>query len=239
MKLLFLDTETTGNEIGKDRLCQVCFYDNDAKEMTVEYFKPPMPISVKAMSITHITNKMVEDKPTFIGSPTFLKLQELLKTHTLVAHNAPFDIGVLEAEGLSVPHSIDTLRVARALDEAGTIPEYGLQYLRYYLGLEVEGSAHDAEGDVNVLRAVFERMHAKLVEKLGDSEKAYAEMERISSEPTLFKKINFGKHKGKAIDEVAKSDRSYLEWLYDEKCKKPEGEDDWLHTLRHFLGLKK
>ena len=155
MNLLFLDTETTGNEVAKDRLCQVCYRTKDGTR--TEYFKPPLPISTKSSSITHITNKMVEDKPAFEGSAMKQELETLLADHVLIAHNAKFDIAILEAEGLKVPHFICTLRVARYLDTEAIIPEYNLQFLRYYLDLEIEGGAHDAEGDVNVLEAIFNR----------------------------------------------------------------------------------
>src|SRR3989344_2977233 len=109
-ELIFLDTEATGNEPSKDRLCQVCYKTSpnpllelgeggDVVQMRSSYFNPPIPISVKAMSVTHITNK---------------------------------------------------------------IPEHNIQYLRYFLELEVPGTAHDAEGDVNVLEALFKRLYTKL-----------------------------------------------------------------------------
>ncbi len=236
MKLLFLDTETTGNDLKKDRLCQICFFDGE--KTYVEFFKPPVPIGVKSSSITHITNKMIADKPAFIGSPTHARLGELLKTHALVAHNAPFDIAMLRAEGLEIPRFICTLRVARALDEANFFDEYNLQFLRYAMELEVPGNAHDAEGDVNVLRAVFGRMHEKLAKQLGDEEKAYEKMVEISSHPTLFKKFSFGKYKGEMLEKVAKTDRGYLEWMLKQKMETPDSEEDWIYTLKHYLGMK-
>ncbi len=74
-KLIFLDTETTGNEAKKDRLCQICYETNEGVKSC--FFKPPLPVSVKAMSITHITNKMLEDKENFQGSKMEKELQNL------------------------------------------------------------------------------------------------------------------------------------------------------------------
>jgi DNA polymerase III epsilon subunit-like protein len=232
-ELIFLDTETTGNEIGKDRLCQVCFKVGD--KITTEYFKPPLPMSVKSMSITHITNEMLEDKKPFSESEMLGELRSLLSENILVAHNAKFDIAMLEAEGISVLQSICTLRVARFMDKDNSIPEYNLQYLRYHLGLKIEGTAHDAEGDVKVLHALFQRLMIKMITEEGTEAKAVEKMIDISSKPTLFTKFNFGKHKDKLIEEVLRVDRGYLEWLLKTKLENADNEEDWIYTLQYHL----
>lgn len=233
-KLIFLDTETTGAEIGKDRLCQVCY--KNFCEVKTEYFKPPLPMSVKSMSITHITNKMLEDKQCFEGSDMQKELKKLLKEGILVAHNAKFDIAMLEAEGVKVPKYICTLRVARFLDKESKIPEYNLQFLRYYLDLDIDAHAHDAEDDVKVLHALFLRLLDKIKEQGKSESEAIEEMVEISSHPSLFSKFNFGKHKDKTLEEVAKTDKRYLEWLLAEKLKNEAGDEDWIYTLKHYLG---
>jgi exodeoxyribonuclease X len=232
-QLIFLDTETTGNDIAKDRLSQVCY--RFAGHVYTEYFKPPVPMSVKAMSITHITNKMLADKLPFKGSKMEQDLKDLLKDKILVAHNAKFDIGILEAEGIFTSKFICTLRVARFLDSNNLIPEYSLQFLRYFLGLEVEGDAHDAEGDVNVLYAVFERLFSKVKEIEGSEEKAIEKMVEISQFPTIFNKFNFGKYKDKTLEEVLRDDRRYLEWLLNSKLENEQNDEDWIYTLKYYL----
>ena len=39
--------------------------------------------------------------------------------------------------------------------------------------------------------------------------------------------MTFGKHKGKRIEDVARTDRSYLEWLLNEKKKDPHCFKTW------------
>ncbi len=234
MELIFLDTESTGIDPVKDRLCQVC-YRTDRLGTRMEYFKPAVPISVEAMSVTHITNKMVAGKPAFKGSDMYRELEGLLKDGVLVAHNAKFDKVMLENDGLVVPRFICTLRVARHLDVEGVIPQYKLQYLRYYLDLDVEGSAHDAEGDVNVLHAVFQRLFAKVRAGEASDEAAIAKMIDISSKPSLFRAFNFGKYMGKKIEDVAKTDKGYLEWLLNQKTVADDKDEDWIYTLRFHL----
>lgn len=232
-KLIFLDTETTGNEVGKDRLCQICYKYNDSLKSA--YFKPPVPISVKAMSVTHITNKMVADKETFIGSQMYKELSDLLKGGILVAHNAKFDIAMLEAEGIRVPKFICTLRIARHFDQDGVIPEYNLQFLRYFLDLEIDGGAHDAESDVKTLVAVFDRLLTKIMEEISDREKAIEKMVEISANPVIFKKFSFGKYKDMLVADVFKKDPGYLEWLLKTKIADGAQDEDWIYTLRNYL----
>lgn len=58
---IFLDTETTGTD-EDDRLCQLAYKTEDGTVVN-ELFHPGKPISIDAMSIHHITNDMVKDKP--------------------------------------------------------------------------------------------------------------------------------------------------------------------------------
>jgi exodeoxyribonuclease X len=234
MKLVFLDTETTGNDPARDRLCEVC-YQVDG-ELEVARFKPPVPMSVKAMSITHITEKMLEGLPPFKGSEMSKQIEGLLADGILVCHNCAFDAAMLEAENIAVPRRICTLKVARHLDPEGKIPEYGLQYLRYHLGIEVDGGAHDAATDVKVLAALFERLLAKMEASGMDRDAALAEMERISALPSLIRTFKFGKYNGMRVEDVAKSDPGYLDWLLMQKRNSDRPEEDWIYTINHYLG---
>jgi len=233
-KLIFLDTEGTGVDLKEDRLCQVAYQIDD--KMTVKNFKPTVPISIKAMSITNITNKMVENEEAFKGSDFAKELQELLNENILVAHNAKFDIAMLENEGLKVPNYICTLRLSRYLDEKAEIPEHNMQFLRYYYDVDMEVIAHSADGDVLVLEAVYEHLFnlAKEKSKIDDEEEIVKRMMSISKNPSLIRRFSFGKHINKLVEDIAREDRSYLEWFL--KTKEEEGTDeDWIYTLKYFL----
>lgn len=237
-EFLFLDTETTGNDPLNDRLFQVCFKLGSRIESG--YFKPPIPISVKSQSITHVTNKMVADYPPFSNSVMKGVITELLTEKILVAHNAVFDIAMLAHEGVTTPQFICTLKVARALDTNCVIPEYNLQFLRYFLELEVNAYAHDAKDDVLVLEALFKRLFVKMMEVHKDSQKVIEEMMRISLEPSLFTMFPFGKHRGKKIEEVVMFDREYVEWLLEKKRENgTTNEEDWIYTLQYHLKIIK
>ncbi len=235
-RIIFLDTETTGIDPLVDRLFQVAY--KFKKEIYSQYFKPPVPISVKSMSISHVTNKMVENKEPFIGSKMRNDLMEILKDGILVAHNAMFDIDILEKEGLKVDRFIDTLKVIRVLDEENLIPEYGLQYLRYFLDFEIDATAHDAVGDVMVLEKLFEYLYDRMFEIYKDEATVIEKMVEISGKPLLFRLFNYGKHKGKKIEEVLGYDRSYLEWMLEQKLNNEYQDEDWIFTLKHHLKVQ-
>ena len=234
--LLFLDTETTGNDVTTDRLCQVCY--KIGGDIHTKNFKPPVPISTKAMSITHITNDMVAGEESFEGSAMQKELGNLLKDSIFVAHNAKFDIAMLASEGLSVPRHICTLRLVRYLDNEQEIPEYNLQYLRYHYGVDVKADAHSAEGDVLVLEAVFSHLYKIAENRAPDTSRGeiLKRMIDISSQPSLIKRFTFGKYAGELLEDVARSDSGYLDWLLREKRKTPEDEEDWIFSLEKYLG---
>ncbi len=235
-KLLFLDTETTGNE-EKDYLCEIAYICGDIKKEAM--FKPQVPITVGSMAVHHITNKMVKDRGPFIGSPEYNEIKNLLadESNIFVAHNAMFDIKMIKKEGLDVKKYICTLRVARHLDPEEKIESYRLQYLRYLLEIEVDGTAHDALGDVLVLEQLFARLQKKIMETDNISaDEAIEKMIEISSTPSLIKSFKFGKHNGKTVAEVAKIDAGYLDWLLKQKMENEGDEEDWIYTLRHYLG---
>lgn len=235
-KIIFFDTETTGNT-ENDVLCQIAYKTQN--EQFSAMYKPKIKIPPEASAVHHITNKMLEDKPAFIESPDFNKIKKLFEDDNsiVVAHNAIFDLMMMKKEGIEPKQFICTLRVARYLDPEGKIERYNLQYLRYLLEIEIEAQAHDALGDVLVLEKLFERLKNKLIEKEKlDENKVLDKMIEISSHPSLFKYINFGKHIGKEIKIIAQIDPSYLEWLLKQKEEGDQIDEDWIYTLRHYLG---
>jgi DNA polymerase III epsilon subunit-like protein len=225
---IFLDTETTGSG-REDRLCQVAFKTEDGKAVD-ELFNPGKPISIDAMVIHHITNEMVADKQKFKGSDTHKKLQIMFADPdaVIIAHNARFDVSMLNREDLHPQKSICTLKLSRYLDKEGKIPQYSLQYLRYYLKLNVDATPHTALGDILVLEALFNRIYAKFKEESeGDP---IEEMIQISNSPVMVARMPFGKHKGMKMGEVP---LDYLEWLSGTNL-----DEDLAYTVRYYLDIE-
>lgn len=237
--IIFFDTETTGNT-EQDFLCQVAY--KTGQETFTGMYKPPVRIPPEASAVHHISNKMIADKIPFRESPDFQKIKNLFEREdsVIVAHNASFDTAMMKKEGIVPAHVICTLRLARHLDPEGKIGKYNLQFLRYFLDIEVDAIAHSALGDVMVLEKLFERLKGKMMtdtsQGVVDEERVIKDMIEISSHPSLLTVFNFGKHTGKRVDEVARTDRGYLEWLLAQKLSSGQMEEDWIYTLNHYLG---
>ena len=194
-KLIFFDTETTGRD-ADDRLCQLAY--KTGEESFCELYNPGKKIPPDASAVHHISNKMVASKPAFTESKEYKRIKKLFedKNNILIAHNAIFDVEMLKKEDINIPNFICTLRVARHLDKEGKIEKYNLQYLRYFLDIEVEAAAHDAMGDVVVMEKLFERLKDRMmapteigvpteVGKELTEEEVLEKMMDISSRPSL------------------------------------------------------
>ena len=240
-KLIFFDTETTGNT-EKDFLVQIAYKSKDGSFTGL--YKPEIKIPPEASAVHHITNKMVAEKPVFKESTDQMFIKKLFeeKDSVVVAHNASFDLAIIKKENIEPKNFICTLRLARYLDKEEKIDRYNLQYLRYLLDLNVEATAHDAMGDVLVLEKLFERLKNKMLSEITTAggkklteDEVIKKMVEISSHPSLLHTFKFGKHNGKRIEDVIKIDRGYLQWLLDQKLNGDGIDEDWIYTLKHYL----
>lgn len=239
--LLFLDTETSGLN-PEDRIVQIA-YKSSAGTVN-ELFNPNVPIKPEASAVTHITNKHIKDKPQFHKSDTYMDLMVKAPTHTLVAHNAAFDLKMLEKEGVVFTHFIDTLKVARHLEDDNMV-NHQLQYLRYYYDLDIdlgELSPHDALADIIVLEEVFKVLGRNLMKKedIFDKANTVARMFDISCRPSLLKYPPFGKYSKfgatpMTFKDAAVKDKPYLVWMLNTKRADPDGAEDLIYTLETYL----
>jgi DNA polymerase III epsilon subunit-like protein len=190
---------------------------------------------------------MLEDKRPFCDSYAHYKLREYIdRWDILVAHNAPYDVAVIENEWVVVEKYIDTLRVARHVLDDEWIESYWLQYLRYFYHLDAlheweltDGFAHSAMYDTIVLKWLFKFIFEKMKSTyLYDTDNIIINcMVELTNTPVLIKTFTFGKHAWKTIKEVSKTSPDYLEWLLSSELKKPENEqnEDMIYTIRHWL----
>ena len=241
MKIIILDTETTGSA-QSDRICQlsflVCNEDLEIETIYNDLCTPPIPISFEAMAIHHITPEMIEGTPSCKACHSFIKLCDFNHpSNLLVIQNASFDLGMLEKEGFtSQMQLIDTFRILRAYySNDGT--SSSLQYKRYQWGLyryEAEQcqqlgitmSAHDALSDVIVLKNLFEKL---------SSEHSLPKMILACEAPMILEYIPYGKHKGKRFVEIAKESRGDLHYM----LKSESLDQDIKASIEHALAKTK
>jgi len=78
------------------------------------------------------------------------------------------------------------------------------------LGIVVK--AHDAIGDVLVLKLLLSKLKEEVSRQFPD-ENPVEKMVDLTNTPILVKSFEFGKYKGKTLEEVALSDAGYLRWM--------------------------
>ncbi len=224
-KYILLDTETTGAG-EEDRIIQLGFMVLDGKNVEVynDLCTAPLPIGYGAMEVHGITPEMIEGKPACPETTAYQALCALnIPDNVLIIHNAPFDLGMLSKEDFtSQMRLIDTLRCARHLfdDEEA----HRLQYFRYRLGLYkieqteadalgIEVKAHDAIGDVLVLKLFLTELRKRLQERF-EGVNPIDKMVELTQTPVFYTRpLKFGKYKGKTLTEIAEADKGYLTWM--------------------------
>ena len=235
--LIYLDVETTGLE-PEDRICAIGMIGVEGEETTVrcDLVKPPRKIRPEAMALHHITNEMVREKPLFAESASFRWLEARNSSENiLVGHNIPFDLRMLQKEGFIWQGGVvDTLKCTRQL-----IPEcdqYGLQYLRYELGLYRDEEA-EAKGLGIDLRAHHALGDAFQVKRLYDYLAETADLQRLlelTVERALMTKFAFGKYRGHHIEEIAMSDPGYLQWMLKTMF---DMDEDLRYSVEYYLRM--
>jgi len=124
MREIVFDTETTGlSHASGDRMVEIgcieLFNRNETGNSFHAYFHPDRDMPIEAERVHGLSIGFLSDKPRFHeGAEALL---EFLGDAPLIAHNAPFDFGFLNAELLlcgreivSLDRMIDTVAMARS-----------------------------------------------------------------------------------------------------------------------------
>ena len=242
-KYILFDTETTGNEDG-DKIIQIGAMVIDSRGEAKVYNElcgTETPIKIEAMEVHNIVPEMVEGKPPFKESHFYSELSSLNSPDNyLIAHNINFDLGMLTKEGFkNSMQLIDTLRCSKHLYPDS--PYHRLQYFRYSLELykreqdeakkyNITIKAHDAIGDVLVMKLLLSKLVEKIREKY-PNEKPMKKLVELTKEPVMLQTFRFGKYNGENIESVAKKDMGYIRWMY----KNMELDEDMQFTLEHIM----
>ncbi|PHQ92295.1 MAG: DNA polymerase III subunit epsilon [Sulfurimonas sp.] len=234
--LIFIDIETTGLE-DEDKICSmgIIYEENNSIKSQHELFNDGKKIKAKASSINNITNEMLLNKPTFKTSILYKFLDKHNdKSTILVGHTIEDDIKKLVKVGFSFQGKIlNTKRTSKHLIKE--CESYTLKFLRYELKLYKEEDEERKRLDLDENLCGSKALHDAIIVKL-----LYNYLLNIQSQDTmlslsfknvLLEKFEFGKYKGRYIQEVCENDKGYLEWLLSNM----DLDDDLRYSISYYL----
>lgn len=168
MRQIFLDTETTGlSAADGDRIVEIGCIELDNRRLTGRtlhhYVNPQRSSHPDAVRVHGITDEFLADKPPFAAiADEFLAF---VKGAEIIAHNAGFDCGFLDAELQRLNRGLITDHVAQVTDSLllarEMFPGKGNSLDALCKRLEVDNSHREHHGallDAGLLAEVYLRM---------------------------------------------------------------------------------
>lgn len=160
--LVIFDLETTGLDISKDRIIQISYikiFPDGREERHNHFVNPSRPIPSEVVELTHITDEMVKDAPTF--KELAPSLVEDFKDCDFAGFNSNnFDIPMLAEEflraGIAFDFNscrlIDACLIFRAMERRNLAAAY-----KFYCGRKMEDDfqAHLADEDTEATYRVL------------------------------------------------------------------------------------
>lgn len=225
--LVFFDLETTGLEIGKDRIIEIYMMKVHPDSSVEEYKKrvnpDGVPISSGAYEKHGISIEDLKDEPTFQMLAS--EVHEFVKDCDLAGYNIiKFDIPFLIDELLRCgiyynPRGMNVLDsyVILIKNEPRTLE--GMY--KYYTGKTLQ-EAHKAEADINATIEILEKQLIKYnlpeeIKTISDGIKPDSENVDLAGKLKKDKDgkivFTFGKHANKSVVDVYKSDAGYFDWI--------------------------
>ncbi len=228
--LVFFDLETTGIDVVKDRIVQIGLVriEPDGSRRTYEFLvNPQRPIPAQATAVHGITDADVAGEPTFRQIAP--EIAPLFADADIAGYNSVrYDLPLLVEEFQRAGQTFET--AGRRHLDAMTIfhkkePRHLAAALRFYCGTELQ-DAHtalaDASATMEILDAQLER-YEDLPRDLDDLHSFCNPDEDDWVDRTRKFAWNeggevvfaFGKHRGKSLQEIARSTPGYLDWIAD------------------------
>ena len=224
--LVFFDLETTGIDIAKDRIVEISMVKvmpNGEEIVKTRRINPGMPIPPESTAIHGITDEDVKDCPTFKEIAKSLAAQ--IEGCDLAGFNSNrFDIPMLAEEFLRAGVDVDLNRrkfidvqtIFHKMEQRNLTAAY-----KFYCNKDL-ANAHSAEADTmatyEVLKAQLDR-YPELENDVNFLSKYSSFTNNVDFAGRMVynekgqEVINFGKYKGRLVEEVLKSDPSYYAWI--------------------------
>lgn len=223
--LAFIDLETTGTNLGLDRIVEIAIVKilpDKTRSIKRKLLNPEMPIPQASSDVHGITDEMVKDAPSF--KQVAHELKQMLDGCDLAGYNSNrFDIPLLMEEFLRVEVDFD-MKGRRLLDIQKIFHTMEQRTLsaayKFYCDKNLE-DAHSAEADVSatveILEAQLQRYPSlgntidTILKVIGDD--VIVDFARRFILENGIEIFNFGKFKGKAVSEVLKMEPQYYDWM--------------------------
>lgn len=241
--LVFIDLETTGINVVNDRIVEISILkiEPNGKETSYTYrVNPTVPIPEESSKIHGIYDEDVKNEPKF--SEIAKNIAKLLEGCDLAGYNSnKFDFPLLAEEFLRVDVDFDIKKrkfidvqvIFHKMEQRTLVAAY-----KFYCQQELT-NAHSAEADV---RATYEVLKAQL-DKYTELENSVEYLNGFSAQNKNVdfagriiynnqgKEIfNFGKNKGKTVEEVLEKDPGYYGWIMKNEFP--------LHTKKVMTAIK-
>jgi len=226
--LVFFDLETTGTDIASDRIVEISYLKinlNGEEVSKTRKINPERPIPPEVSEIHGITNDMVQNCPTF--KQVARSLAADIEGCDLAGYNSNrFDIPLLAEEFIRAGVDVDLNK--RKFIDVQTIfhkrePRTLVAAYKFYCDKELE-EAHSAEADT---RATYEILKSQL-DRYPDLENDMEALSVLSAynrnvdfagrfiyDENDKEVINFGKYKGKFLEDILRVDPGYYNWIME------------------------
>ena len=224
--IIFFDLETTGVDTANDRIVEISMIKimpNGEEIVCTRRINPQMHIPEQATAIHGITDEMVKDEPTF--AQIAKSMAQFIEGCDFGGFNSNrFDLPMLVEEFLRVGvdvdfknrQFIDVQTIFHKMEQRTLVAAY-----KFYCDKDLT-EAHSAEADT---RATYEVLKAQLdrYSDLQNDITALAEFSERGQTADFAGRIgyndkgeeifNFGKHKGRKVEDVFREDPSYYSWM--------------------------
>lgn len=223
--MAFIDLETTGINLGQDRIVEIGMIKllpDGNKTVKRKLINPEMPIPPSATEIHGISDQMVKDAPTFKQSAQ--EIRQFLDGCDLAGYNSNrFDVPLLVEEFLRAEIEfemkgrklVDVQKIFHMMEQR----TLGAAY-KFYCSKTLE-EAHSAEADA---RATMEILEAQVQRypQMGTTvesilkftgEEVVVDFARRFVMEKGVELFNFGKFKGRPVADVLKAEPQYYDWM--------------------------
>jgi DNA polymerase III subunit epsilon len=225
--LALIDLETTGINVSSDRIVEISILKILPTGHRITYTKrvnPTIPISAESSSIHHISNADVANEKTF--NDLAYEILYFIDDADLGGYNSnKFDVPLLVEEFLRCGINFE-IRNRKLIDVQNIFHKMEQRTLaaayKFYCEKEIV-NAHSAEADIlatfEVLEAQLEKYadlqpNADFLHEFSKPKQEFLDFAgRIVLDENHVPVFNFGKHKGKTVENVFRIEPSYYSWM--------------------------